>query len=526
MSSDISRLSEVADVVDSLHKTPVYSAHGLPMVRVTDVKYGELSLVGCHLVEESVFLEFSRRYEPRTGDIIITRVGTYGVSALVRNPNFCLGQNTAAIIPRKINPRYLYAALNSDFVRDQIEAGVVGSTQKTLSLRCIKELQVPRCGEENEKWIAEIVGGLDDRITLLRETNATLEAIAQALFKSWFVDFDPVHAKCAVQGRTNAAGAGGAGAADDQGRTNAASAGSAGAADVQGRTNAASAGSAGAAAVQGRTNTAAGAAPARTAQTDAQPATNTPPGTAANTPPTAPPAEAPIPGLDPATAALFPDSFEETELGLVPKGWRVMPFLDACDLQGGAQPPASTFIDHEANGYVRLLQIRDFSTDTHKTYIPDTSKLKKAAEDDVLIGRYGSASGDKARDSLGRVCRGLSGAYNVALMKLCPVEVGREFAYQMVCDPRFYGYLQGVSSKAVQSGFSKGELGQYRVVVPPRQLADHFEQIGLDVWHRVKANNQQAQTLTQLRDTLLPRLISGQLRLPEAEQLIQEQAHA
>ena len=227
-------------------------------------------------------------------------------------------------------------------------------------------------------------------------------------------------------------------------------------------------------------------------------------------------------GMDEATAALFPNSFEESELGLVPKGWRVVPFLAAVDLQGGAQPPASTFIDEPRQGYVRLLQIRDFSTDAHKTYIPDTAKLKKVNEDDVLIGRYGSASGDKAKDSLGRVCRGLSGAYNVALMKLNPIEVGKEFALQLVNDPRFYGYLQGVSSKAVQSGFSKAELGQYRVVVPPRELAEYFEQMGADVWQRIKANNQLTQTLATLRDTLLPRLISGQLRLPEAEVMLAE----
>lgn len=269
----------------------------------------------------------------------------------------------------------------------------------------------------------------DDRITLLRETNTTLEAIAQALFKSWFVDFDPVRAK--AEGRTPE-------------------------------------------------------------------------------------------GMDAATAALFPDSFEESELGLVPKGWAVMQFLEVCDLQGGAQPPASKFIDEPREGYVRLLQIRDFSTDSHITFIPDTGKLKKVAEDDVLIGRYGSASGDKAKDSLGRVCRGLSGSYNVALMKLCPLLVGREFAFQLVSDSSFYQYLQGVSSKAVQSGFSKAELGQYKVVVPTDEILKVYEGVGESVWVRVKANRQQAQTLTQLRDTLLPRLISGQLRLPEAQEQLEE----
>lgn len=304
-----------------------------------------------------------------------------------------------------------------------------GSVIKHFGPSHLRQMSITLPPIKEQVFIAELFDVLDHRITLLRETNATLEAIAQALFKSWFVDFDPVRAK--AEGR--------------------------------------------------------------------QPE-----------------------GMDAATAALFPDSFEESELGLVPKGWGVVPFLDACDLQGGAQPPAATFIDEPRDGYVRLLQIRDFSTDAHKTYIPDTGKLKKVTEDDVLIGRYGSASGDKAKDSLGRVCRGLSGSYNVALMKLCPVQVGREYAFQMVSDSSFYRYLQGVSSKAVQSGFSKAELGQYKVIMPSSDLAEAFEQFGKAVWERVKANRELAQTLTQLRDTLLPRLISGQLRLPEAESLLEK----
>jgi type I restriction enzyme S subunit len=300
----------------------------------------------------------------------------------------------------------------------------IGSTQKALTISALKTLEIPLPPRDTQNSIVEILNALSERITLLRETNTTLEAIAQALFKSWFVDFDPVRAK----------------------------------------------------------------------------------------------SEGKLPdGMDEATAALFPEAFEETELGMVPKGWRVLPFLDACDLQGGSQPPASVFIDKLQDGYVRLLQIRDFSSDAHTTYIPDTTKLKKVTEDDVLIGRYGSASGDKAKDSLGRVCRGLSGAYNVALMKLNPLLIGREYAFQLVSDPRFYNYLQGVSSKAVQSGFSKSELAQYKIALPNSALIERYEQIGVDFWLAIKTTNERIKTLKTLRDTLLPRLISGQLRIADAE---------
>jgi len=198
--SDFSKLSEIADVIDSLHKTPKYSDIGKPMVRCTDVKYGRLKLEGTFRVSDEVFEEFSRRYKPSKNDIVITRVGSYGITAFVEDTNFCLGQNTSVIIP-KINPRYLYAALNSPQIKNQIESSVVGSTQKTLSLKAINNLEIPRFDETIEDKIGEIVGGLDDKIELNRQINQTLEQIAQAIFKSWFVDFEPVKAK--IQAKQN-----------------------------------------------------------------------------------------------------------------------------------------------------------------------------------------------------------------------------------------------------------------------------------------------------------------------------------
>jgi len=388
---------------------------GVPFLRSLNVEPFGINTSDLKFVSTD-FHQRIKKSALRPGDVVIVRTGKPGTCAVI--PEWLNDANCSDLVIARcgaeIRPRFLCYWINSAAAH-HISSHLVGAVQQHFNVGAAKKMLVATPSLFAQDQVISILGSIDDRITLLRETNATLEAIAQALFKSWFVDFEPVRA----------------------------------------------------------------------------------------------------------TAALFPDSFEESELGLVPGGWGVVPFLDACDLQGGAQPPAATFIDEPRDGYVRLLQIRDFSTDAHKTYIPDTGKLKKVTEDDVLIGRYGSASGDKAKDSLGRVCRGLSGSYNVALMKLCPVLVGREYALQLVSDSSFYGYLQGVSSKAVQSGFSKAELGQYKVIMPPSDLAEAFEQFGKAVWERVKANRELAQTLTQLRDTLLPRLISGQLRLPEAESLLE-----
>ena len=190
------KLSEVSAVVDSLHKSPQYSEFGFPMVRVTDVKRGYLDVSGCNYVSEDVFKEFNRKYTPKSGDIIMTRVGTYGVSALVGEcGSFCLGQNTVVIEPKKIESRLLYHFLQSSFVRNQIEQQVVGSTQKTLSLKAINDLEIPVFDKATEEYISKTLSAIDDKIHINNQINETLESIAKTIFKEWFIDFDPVKAK-------------------------------------------------------------------------------------------------------------------------------------------------------------------------------------------------------------------------------------------------------------------------------------------------------------------------------------------
>lgn len=186
------RLNDIAEVIDSLHKSPSYSDHGYSMVRVTDIRPGFLSLNDTFKVTLSVFDEFTKKYKPKKGDIVFSRVGSYGVSSYVSTDEpFCLGQNTVVINP-KIDGRFLYLTLQSAPVKHQIESVTVGTTQKTISLKSIKNIEILCPDVEEQKAIAHILGSLDDKIELNRQMNATLEAMAQALFKSWFVDFDPV----------------------------------------------------------------------------------------------------------------------------------------------------------------------------------------------------------------------------------------------------------------------------------------------------------------------------------------------
>lgn len=129
------KLCEVAEVVDSLHKTPKYVESGIPMLRVTDIREGYLSLHSTAQVSNAVYDEFTKKYRPQQGDIVISRVGTYGIfSYVATKEKFCLGQNTAIIIPH-INNKFLYYILISPVTKSYLEKIVTGSTQKTVSLK-------------------------------------------------------------------------------------------------------------------------------------------------------------------------------------------------------------------------------------------------------------------------------------------------------------------------------------------------------------------------------------------------------
>ncbi len=158
------KLESIAEVIDSRHQTPIYSGVGYPMVRVVDVKGGVLQLEDTKKVSQEVYDDFSKGRDPVAGDLVISRVGSYGnVSYVSTEEKFCLGQNTALIIPKEKN-RFLYYTLISPQVKYQIEQMVVGAVQKTLSLKCIKNLDIPQPSEEIKKAIADFLSEIDDKI--------------------------------------------------------------------------------------------------------------------------------------------------------------------------------------------------------------------------------------------------------------------------------------------------------------------------------------------------------------------------
>lgn len=140
------RLSEVSDLKDCLHETPVYSEDGYHMIRVTDIRRGFLNLSGTMMVNQETYQKFIKKHKPEVGDIIFSRVGSYGNSCYVNNEvEFCIGQNTVCISHKKgiIVPFYFYCCLNSPQVKGQIDSFVGGASQPTISLKNISALQIP-----------------------------------------------------------------------------------------------------------------------------------------------------------------------------------------------------------------------------------------------------------------------------------------------------------------------------------------------------------------------------------------------
>lgn len=143
----------------------------------------------------------------------------------------------------------------------------------------------------------------------------------------------------------------------------------------------------------------------------------------------------------------------------LPNNWVSLPFTEIFDINGGTQPPKAVFIDEPKEGYVRLLQIRDFGKKPVPTYIPDTGKLMTCQKDDILIARYGA--------SIGRIVTGMEGSYNVALAKVSiPEKMNKNFVKWLLKSHLFQEPILSIQRTA-QNGFNKTDLAAIFVPLPP-----------------------------------------------------------
>jgi len=329
----------------------------------------------------------------------------------------------------KASTRYLqYALLGTD-----IHPYLTGAVMPKLTQGNMNKIEVPCPPWSVQDKIVGVLGTLDDRIALLRETNATLEAIAQALFKSWFVDFDPVHAK-------------------QKGR-----------------------------------------APE---------------------------------GMDEATAALFPDSFEESELGLVPRGWRAGTLADVTTVKGGFAYKSEAFGTEGlpvikiknivGDGTVNLLDCQYISAE-----IAEKTKKFVLKDGDIVIAMTGATIG---KTGVVVTVDNQMPYLNQRVAKLEANSSGHNnswFVYVAFQNSFIFDQVVNAASGSAQPNISTNGIESVRLVLPSKsELLSTFNDIVSPLFNSWMANAKQAQTLATLRDTLLPRLISGQLRLTNMEGVV------
>lgn len=177
--------------------------------------------------------------------------------------------------------------------------------------------------------------------------------------------------------------------------------------------------------------------------------------------------------------ALFQSALAEA---MEPKeGWEYKKLIDVCDFQGGSQPPKSEWIDHESSGYVRMLQIRDFtqSRKVSPEYVKLTNRTKCCFSDDILIGRYGA--------SLGKILSGIAGAYNVAIMRTIPNEtlLSKGYLKYYLMSSIFQSFLLNIGGRAAQAGFNKEDLKCLNIPLTTldeqSQIVSHLDKLSSNV---------------------------------------------
>jgi type I restriction enzyme, S subunit len=365
----------------------------------------------------------------KSGDVVIAmtdmkdKVAILGNTARIRHDNrFVLNQRVGCIRVKRrdiLDPDYFYFYSNSiphvDYLRSRANSGV----QVNLSTSAIKESQLLIPTLEVQKSVASTLMAIDDRITLLRETNATLEAIAQALFKSWFVDFDPVRAK--MEGRTPE-------------------------------------------------------------------------------------------GMDEATAALFSDSFEETELGVVPKGWLWGAVSDFASFQNGYAFKSKDWTD-TGHPVIKIGDVKPGIIDlVGCSYVANQTVVGldkfRLTRGDLLVGMTGYV-GETGLVPAAEPAAYLNQRVGRVATKSGLSDLG--YVYCVARSQAFKNFAEAQSHGSAQANVSGTSLMSFPTVISPLKVIERFNSAIAGMLEAILSNHEQAQTLSTLRDTLLPSLISGQL---------------
>ena len=370
--------------------------------------------------------EVPEDYVLKEGELVLTmtdlskQADTLGYPATVpkpRGPRFLHNQRLGKVLIKRgaeLDRGFLFYLLRTAEYRNEVLASATGTTVKHTSPGRIlaHKASIPPLAEQ--KAIAAVLGALDDKIELNRRMNATLEAMARALFQSWFVDFDPVRAKL-----------------------------------------------------------------------DPAPAG---------------------PTLDPATAALFPEHLEDSPLGHIPKGWTAGTVVEGFNLTMGQSPPGDTY-NEEGNGLPFYQGRTDFGFRFPTRRIYCSAPTRYAKPGDTLVS-----------------VRAPVGDINMANEECC---IGRgvaavrhksgatSFTYHSMAH-LYPDFARFEAEGTVFGSINKDSFEKLRFVIPPDEIVAAYERQAGPLDEQIRTLENQSRTLATLRDTLLPKLLSGELSVAEA----------
>jgi len=411
----------MAALIDYRGKTPQKTSSGIPLITAKVVKGGRIETPD-EFIAIADYEPWMRRGIPEAGDVVITTEAPLGEVAQLGSERLALAQRLIALRgkPGVLDNKFLKFLLQSADVQDQLRARASGTTVLGIKQSELRKVLLRFPAIDQQRAIAHILGTLDDKIELNRRMNETLEAMAWALFKSWFVDFDPVKAK--AKGRD--------------------------------------------------------------------------------------------PGLPKHLVGHFPDSFEDSELGKIPKGWTVRGldeiarFLNGLALQ--KYPPA----DGRSLPVIKIAQLRAGNTNGADQASADLDPDYIVQDGDILFSWSGSL--ECVHWAGGR------GALNQHLFKVSSENYPRWLCYLGV-HQHLEDFRHIAAGKATTMGhIQRHHLSDAKLAIPSPEVRlamdKSFQPLLESTWQRAV----QSRTLTALRDTLLPKLISGELRVKDAERFLND----
>jgi type I restriction enzyme S subunit len=387
-----------------------YSGGTIPWIKTKELNDG-LLLESEEKITEVALSSSSAKMLPKN-TILLAMIGaTVGKLGILGRPASCNQNSAALIVDDKVaDYRFLFYTLLAN--REKLIGLAAGGAQAILSGRNIKQIEFLFPDLRTQAVIGTTLAVLDEKIQINNRLSKTLEDISQTIFKSWFIDFDPVKAKMA--------------------------------------------------------------------------------------------GEKPV-GMDDATAALFPDSMKDSELGLIPRGWLVDEFGSVCNLLMGQSPPGDTYNDYGA-GLPFYQGKTDFGARFPKRRVYCSSGNRVASAGETLISVRAPVGDLNQATEKCVIGRGVASALHKSRSQ------SYSFSLLTSLQPKL-AYYNGEGT--VFGAINKLDFQSMKVVEPSKSVLTEFDQLTSPINIQIRTLFLQTEVLAALRDSLLPRLISGELQIPE-----------